>query len=213
MRLALLLALLLAACTPGPLAVLAPPAGRIAFIGAEGDLFTVRADGSDARRLTHLGEPEDAARRSAHFWPTWSPDGRRIAVAGTDVVDGDLAGAGLYAVPAAGGPAQELYAATDTLPFFYAWAPDGHAIAVLTTDGGAVVLHLRAADGSGGQPLVAARPLYLAWAPDGRSVAVHLNGDAALNPEAGVFVLPAEGAAGAGQGAAGAGQAVPLPPT
>jgi TolB protein len=202
-RLLVLGLLALGACTPAPLAVLAP-GGRLAFVGGEGDLFTVQADGSDVRRLTRLGGPEDAEHRQAHFWPTWSPDGRRIAVTRADLVDGELAGAGLYAVPAGGGPALKLYAAEHTVPFFCAWAPDSRTIAILTTEEGSVALHVRAADGSGGHQLAAGNPLYLAWAPDGRALAVHLNGDVSSNPEAGVFIVPVEG---------GSGRTMPLAPT
>ena len=36
-------------------------------------------------RLTDRGGPSDSERRSVHFWPSWSPDGRRIAVVRADL--------------------------------------------------------------------------------------------------------------------------------
>jgi TolB protein len=46
--------------------------GRIAFTGGENgdDVYTMNADGSELRRLTHRPGPE--------FDPSWSPDGTRI---------------------------------------------------------------------------------------------------------------------------------------
>ena len=42
-----------------------------------GDLYTVRPDGSDLRRLTRTGD---------NFAPAWSPDGRKIAISATTCV-------------------------------------------------------------------------------------------------------------------------------
>jgi hypothetical protein len=53
-----------------------PVDDRIAFVSTESgdgdEIYTIRSDGSDLRRLTH----------NEHLWdkfPTWSPDGRQIA--------------------------------------------------------------------------------------------------------------------------------------
>jgi len=59
-----------------------PDGRRIAFLrytmstgGIQGDLWSVDADGGDRRRITRVGQNELA------FWPSWSPDGTRIAYA------------------------------------------------------------------------------------------------------------------------------------
>lgn len=61
----------------GPVLAYAKPAwspegGKIAFVGRNDDLYSIRSDGRDIRRLARGG-------RSGVQAPTWSPDGRRLA--------------------------------------------------------------------------------------------------------------------------------------
>ena len=71
---------------------------RIAYIGPYGDLFTVKPDGTEVRRLTGGGDRAEAgggpagAYRAQRLelseswaWPTWSPDGTRLAVSRVQV--------------------------------------------------------------------------------------------------------------------------------
>ena len=71
---------------------------RIVYVGIGGDLFTVKADGTDPQQLTGnnqiRSEPEDPEARQIpaaflgqtlnlsqfYAWPTWSPDGAKLAV-------------------------------------------------------------------------------------------------------------------------------------
>lgn len=50
-----------------------PDGSRIAYVGADSAVHVMNADGSDARRLTTRGLPEDQ--------PSWSPDGRWLVFA------------------------------------------------------------------------------------------------------------------------------------
>lgn len=168
------------------------PWGRIAYVGSQGDLFTVRPDGSDARQLTHRGGPEGAVGRSLHAWPTWSPDGELIA---TTRVDNDGSATGVYAVPAQGGESVLLFAADGALPFFCAWSPNARQIAVLAREADGVALHVRRFDGTGGRRLLVGDPLYLAWRADSRALVAHVDGDAGDVPSARVLSLPVDGAA------------------
>jgi dipeptidyl aminopeptidase/acylaminoacyl peptidase len=167
------------------------PRGRIAYVGGQGDIFTVRPDGSERRQLTHLGGPEGVAR-STHAWPTWSPDGRLIAATRVDAEDGSVGG--LYTLPAGGGEPTRVFAAEGALPFFGAWSPDARAIAILAREADGVALHVRRADGAEGRRLLVGDPLYLAWRPDGRALIAHVDGDAGDDPAARVLLLPVDGA-------------------
>src|SRR5262245_32473874 len=136
---------------PGPREVRAPvwsSGGRqIAFLSRRGtdnfDLEVVNADGSGRRTLFHGATREP---------PSWSPDGRKIAVGG------------VYTVNADGSGRQRLARGMDP-----AWSPDGRTIAFTT----GATIYLMNADGSRHRPLT--RPYadtkYLAWSPDARKLA------------------------------------------
>jgi Tol biopolymer transport system component len=197
--LALVLALCLVGCGTDPLAVLARdrarPPERIAFVGSEGDLYTVAPDGSALARLSQPQAP-GAERRSVHVWPSWSPDGRQIAVVRADVNDdGEATTGGLYVMPAAGGTPREAFSADGALPFFYAWAPDSRSIALLSQEGGAISLRVAPVDGPAGAVVASGRSLYLGWAPDGGALAAHLDGDADQTSGARVSTVPIRGGA------------------
>jgi TolB protein len=90
--------------------------------------------------------------------PSWSPDGRRLAVAGT------LGGrAGVYVVVRATGRVRRV--ATGQARFA-AWSPDGQRIAY--SDEASVAL---AAPGGGPVTRLRAPPARLAWSPDGKRIA------------------------------------------
>jgi Tol biopolymer transport system component len=143
--------------TPGPPEVQAPvwsPGERqIAFLSRRGesnfDLDVVNADGSGQRTLIHGATREP---------PSWSPDGRKIAVE-------SLRDNGVYTVNADGSGRQRL--ARDSKD--PVWSADGRTIAFVS----GAKIYLMNADGSEHRSLT--RPQAgvrdLAWSPDGRKLA------------------------------------------
>jgi Ca2+-binding RTX toxin-like protein len=115
-------------------------------------MWVVRTDGTHLRRLGNGGRPSP---------PTWSPDGRLIAFAGSSgIVTAESQGRGL----------DNLTTGPDFAP---AWSPDGKRIAFrrgATPDAGLWVMN---ADGSGQRQLVASLHdlSFPAWSPDSRSLA------------------------------------------
>jgi Tol biopolymer transport system component len=84
------------------------PRGRVAFSTvpfepSQLDLYTVRPDGTDIRRLTRTPHDE--------YLPKLSPDRRQIAF---------VRAGGIYTMPAGGGPARRVAAGES-----YDWGPDG----------------------------------------------------------------------------------------
>ena len=170
--LTLVLAMALAACgdggqpavtpTPG-----APAAGKIAFVrdGPFGAIYVMNADGSKQTLLTAKGDG----------YPTWSPDGARIAFA---------RGSTIYVMNADGTGKTQLTSRSDdhpyTLDFSPAWSPDGARIAFASAqrtfeedrrkDEDIYVMN---ADGSNITRLTddPAADLSPGWSPDGTRIA------------------------------------------
>ena len=106
-----------------------PDGSRIVFVseidGFGGtDLFTMRADGTDVRKLVD--------RPGLELSPSWSPDGTTIVFAGSLPRQGSdvtwwFPERNIYAVPAVGGSVTQLTASgTDEDPI---WSPQGDKIA------------------------------------------------------------------------------------
>lgn len=146
-----------------------------------GDIFTIRADGTDERQLTS-GPAVDSD-------PVWSPDGTRIAfrrwLGGADsLVVMDAGGGGVMVL------ATQEQTSQDCLAYFWstAWSPDGSSLIFPTRDrcSGGPDLSIVAADGSAPPVQLLAHPMdsaFATWSPQGDRIALlgsDSTGDAAL---------------------------------
>jgi Tol biopolymer transport system component len=160
-----------------PAAVVGSPDGSmVAFtrgnVGQE-DVFVMRSDGTDVRRLT-----DDPYRDRV---PQWSPDGSRIAFRSDRPVADGSRPYRWYSVRPDGSDLQPLVEAGGTT---LRWSPDGSRIAVHSA--GSITLF--GSDGSGRRVLVQPTPeapvavIVPVWSPDGHRLAwVETRGpDAAL---------------------------------
>ena len=115
------------------------------------DIYVMNADGSGKRNLTRDRANDD--------YPTWSPDGRRIAF-----LHGRGRGRGqLYVVNADGSGLRRLGRnRAGVVPSQLVWSPDGRTIYFGR--------YLVSTDGSGARRLPYI-PLTAVWSPDGRQIA------------------------------------------
>ena len=140
------------------------------------EIFRVERDGTDVERLTENGDSVD-------FYPSWSPDGRRIAfLSDAERYDQDTGtrhrGWGLHTMAADGTDVRLVlgreFAVLHQPP---QWSPDSrHLAVVLYQTGGRIVLHgrsLHLVDTDGGEPRRIARSVVSSpsWSPDGQRLA------------------------------------------
>jgi Tol biopolymer transport system component len=119
-----------------------PDGTRLAFSASDAGgsaIWTMRADGTDRRRLTTLGG------QNRH--PAWSPDGARIAFDHFDFHAGE---SDVRLVPAAGGAATTLPGTEDggSIAPQTAWSPDGRFVAFVRLVDGTAELFTMRVDGT-----------------------------------------------------------------
>jgi TolB protein len=165
---------------------------QIAYVGSDGHVYVAEADGTGARPLSQTVAGLSGGPGWIFRWPTYSPDGRRIAFGGYRTQAGDLlSGAVLSAdVGQARGATSTLLESAALSPIYLYWAPDSRHLTALVQRSNDLVLYLLDAEARE-QPreLLVGNPLYWSWAPDGRSLAIHLGGDAHASPDAWVGLL------------------------
>jgi len=171
---------------------------RIVFVSPEGALFTIDpATGELPRPLMGgSGTPSGAAGRQgprrvnfdvAYAWPTWSPDGAKLAVSQVRVLDGQ-AEMSIQAVEAATGRSRALYTnsapgmVAEGSPHYLYWSPDSRSLAFLAPSAEGLALLVQDLDPAAGGPVMVAQgaPLFFQWASDSRALLLHHSEDLLL---------------------------------
>jgi Tol biopolymer transport system component len=150
-------------------------AGKIAFYSDRDgpfDIYVMKADGSDVRRLTTSGDAEDVgtSRERAALWPRWSPDGKRIVFQSgkPDITQGQV-----YVMNGDGSGVRRLTSPSTGPNILPAWSPKGSTIAFASARDGYPRIYVMDARGRDQRPLTAKGVIGIspAWAPDGKRLA------------------------------------------
>jgi TolB protein len=187
------LSLLVTACLPtgqdlasqSPLlAALERKSGLIAYVGVDGNIYTINQGGGNETAITSdadLPDPEDAAKNSRiYLFPTWSHDGRRLAFAGISGTTEAILQASIHTAAADGKDLAELFSSDFAQPIYLYWSPDSEHLTFLTsTEAGGLLLQMVSAQGGQAQILDEGQPFYWSWAPDGRRMLIHSGGNGA----------------------------------
>ncbi|MBL8045425.1 MAG: PD40 domain-containing protein [Anaerolineales bacterium] len=158
------------------LAFLEPKSGLIAYIGVDGNVYTIDQGGGNQQQLTtDAGSGSDGYR--LYRLPTWSPDGNTLAFSMLEAdIEQNPTKNSLFTVTRDGSALTEAYNEGDGVVYYY-WAPDSEQIGVLAQTPRTLALRLVPAAGGEFQTLDTGAPLYWTWAPDSRSVLIHADGE------------------------------------
>ena len=175
---------------------------KIAYVGPNGDLFTIDPDGNDRMNLTGgagVGSetPGGVLASTADFnnfycWPTWSPDGSRLAASRVATAGGqpevsvevfDMVSGGVRTVYKNETPSLIAQGA----PHYLYWSPDSRSLAFLVSAPQAFALLVGdTLDPGSGRELSAPEvietgaPLYFHWGQDGGAILLHAQDDLKL---------------------------------
>jgi TolB protein len=155
----------------------AAPSNRLLIQGVDGNLYTVRPDGSERVTITN-----DATSLHQYTQPTWSPTGSRIAWAEVDGRTGQLKST--LTVSHFDGKVREHFD-LPFAPFYMYWSPDEARLAFLSNwqklNQSSVTIALRlvdfAAEGERITTLTEGQPLYLDWSPESDRLLIHIDND------------------------------------
>ena len=139
---------------PTPTPTVAPPQSQLAYVGTDGALWVVNADGTGRRRLVGQCHPTD--------WLAWSPNGEVLACERTDYVDSKFTSA-IVVVHLTGSVVTEIGDVASISAGYWppdlALSPDGTRIAYRATDNSIKVVTLA----SGSSAVVWRDAFPLAW--------------------------------------------------
>ena len=167
---------------------LSPATDRIAYVNPGGELFIVNPDGSDPIQLTgaeRAGQrpvgllAQVLAPNEVHAWPTWAPDGSKIAVSRV-VVGENTAEVSVLSIDVNSAQTTTVFQnespslVADGAPHYLYWSPDSRHLAFLVGGQSGLVLYVWDSASGKVEPVETGAPLYFHWNRSGETLAVHV---------------------------------------
>ncbi len=149
---------------------------RVAFASEDGHVIVHDlASGTDLDLSDRGRSSAESGTEIVDNWPTWSPDGRRVAFVRFETAEGVVRRSAVWVVDADGRSSAEVHSSADASPIYLAWSPDGERLGVLVQLNN--TLALRVVDTRSPQPAVTVAqgsPLYFAWCADSHNIIAHI---------------------------------------
>ncbi len=176
-----------------PRAALAGSAGRIAFIGTDYNVHTCSGACAHPRcitcpshgihvelspesspvRLVQEVAPEPAPRPMHYGWPTFSPDGKKLAFAWAGPrADGNLFGVSVYELDTA--QTLDIFASRTQKIVYISWTPDGKNLSFLAREPQGLSLMLaEVKEHAPVRIVMSGVPLFFDWSRNAERLVVH----------------------------------------
>jgi TolB protein len=157
--------------------------GRLAYLGADGNVYVTTADRSSTLAVTSDATAPVEGQGLSYHRLAWSPDGR-LAFAAV-IRSGDKATSKLYVVESPGQPPRLVAQDDQHFVIYVYWSPvpcsDKPAcqrLAYLIEESNGVGLHVLELVGNQVEDRLVGvgRPFYFSWSPDGRHILWHADG-------------------------------------
>jgi len=200
----LVVVLLLTACVPSGLSLPQSPllaslerkAGLIAYVGLDGNIYTIDQGGSQQTAITSDANLETDTQGMVRFYqhPTWSMDNKHLAFVGVEGTPTEVSAMRLLTATPKGQDTVELFRSSDVLPFYLSWSPNDEQVGFLATSSSSSgfdqSLMLVPAAGGDAQTVGSGSPLFWAWSPDNDSIVIHSGGATSTGTDARVSLHP-----------------------
>jgi len=170
------------------------PLGLIAYVGNDGNIYTSDPSGKQSNAITQDANLDPASGQVGRIYqyPTWAPDGQRLAFVRFSVSESGPE-ISLFSALSDGKKAVQTFTSKDFQPFYLSWSPDSQSIAYLGNDASGVLSQYLVAGSGGENKLIGSgQPYYWDWSPDSHTLIVHSGGARSANPDALLaFIRPA----------------------